>query len=90
MKNKSLIKEVKHFQKIAGLMKEAKGAQWMSELNPEVNGIEIYNDGTNRLFVIFDKNTGGIHVINDWNGEDFDEIWGTGGDVRSELLAAIK
>ena len=66
------------------------GAKWQSKLNPEVDGIEIYNDGTNRLFVIFDKNTGGIHVINDWNGEDFDEIWGTDGDVRPGLLAAIK
>jgi len=90
MKNKSLIKEVKYFQKIAGLIKEAESTQWMSKLNPEVNGIEIYNDGTNRLFVIFDKNTGGIHVINDWNGEDFDEVWGTGGDVRPKLLAALK
>ena len=90
MKKKSLIKEVKHFQKIAGLIKENEGAQWMSKLNPEVNGIEIYNDGDNRLFVIFDKNTGGIHVINDWNGEDFDEVWGTDGDVRPELLASIK
>jgi hypothetical protein len=66
------------------------GAQWQSKLNREVNGIEIYNDGDNRLFVIFDKNTGGIHIINDFNGEDFDEVWGTGGDVRSELLASIK
>ena len=90
MKNKSLIKEVKHFQKIAGLIKENEGAQWMSKLNPEVNGIEIYNDGDNRLFVIFDKNTGGIHVVNDWNGEDFDEVWGTDTDVRPELLAALK
>lgn len=94
MKKKSLIKEVKHFQKIAGLVNEGKGAQWMSKLNPEVNGIEIYNDGDNRLFVIFDKNTGGIHVINDFNGEDFDEVWGSGTtdadrDVRPELLASI-
>lgn len=66
------------------------GAKWQSKLNPEVNGIEIYNDGDNRLFVIFDKNTGGIHVINDFNGEDFDEVWGTGGDVRPELLTTIK
>ena len=65
------------------------GTQWQSKLNPEVNGIEIYNDGDNRLFVIFDKNTGGIHVVNDFNGEDFDEIWGTDVDVRPELLASI-
>lgn len=90
MKNKSLIKEVKHFQKIAGLLKENQGAQWMSKLNPEVEGIEIYNDGDNRLILIFDKNTGGIHVVNDWNGEDWDEVWGTDGDVRPELLASLK
>jgi hypothetical protein len=90
MKKKSLIKEVKHFQKIAGLLKENESVQWMSKLNREVNGIEIYNDGDNRLFVIFDKNTGGIHVINDFNGEDFDEVWGADVDVRPELLASIK
>jgi hypothetical protein len=65
------------------------GAKWQSKLNPEVNGIEIYNDGDNRLFVIFDKNTGGISIINDFNGGDFDEIWGTDRDVRPELLASI-
>jgi len=89
MKNKSLIKEVKHFQKIAGLIKEAKGTQWMSKLNPEVNGIEIYNDGDNRLFVIFDKNTGWVSIVNDWNGEDFDVIWGDPVDIRPELLASL-
>lgn len=73
---------------IMGNINEA-GTQWQSKLNPEVNGIEIYNDGDNRLFVIFDKNTGGIHVVNDFNGEDFDEIWGTDVDVRPELLASI-
>jgi hypothetical protein len=88
MKRK-LISEVKQLQKIAGILSENKGAQWMSKLNPEVNGIEIYNDGNNRLFVIFDKNTGGIHVINDFNGEDFDEVWGTDGDVRSDLLSSL-
>ena len=90
MKKKSLIKEVKHFQKIAGLLKENEGAQWMSKLNPEVNGIEIYNDGDNRLILIFDKKTGWVSIVNDWNGEDWDVIWGDPVDVRPELLASIK
>ena len=66
------------------------GAKWQSKLNPEVNGIEIYNDGDNRLFVIFDKNTGFVSIVNDWNGEDFDVIWGDPVDIRPELLASIK
>ena len=66
------------------------GAKWQSKLNPEVNGIEIYNDGDNRLFVIFDKNTGWVSIVNDWNGEDFDVIWGDPVDIRPELLASIK
>ena len=45
MKKKSLIKEVNHFQKIAGLIKENEGAQWMSKLNPEVNGTGTILDG---------------------------------------------
>lgn len=94
MKNKALLSEVRQLQKIAGVLKENKlgeaGVQWTSKLNPEVNGIEIYNDGDNRLFVIFDKNTGGLHVINDWNGEDYDEVWGSDGDVRPDLLAQLQ
>lgn len=94
--------EVKQLKKTAGILKEESGehnpgmyqeaeagTQWMSKLNPEVNGIEIYNDGDSRLFVIFDKNTGAISVINDWNGEDFDEVWGSDSDIRPELLAQI-
>jgi len=90
MKKKTLIKEVKHFQKIAGLLKENKGTQWMSKLNPEVNGIEIYNDGDNRLILIFDKKTGWVSIVNDWNGEDWDVIWGEPVDIRPELLSSIK
>lgn len=63
--------------------------QWMSRLNPELNGIEIYNDEENRLFVMFDKNTGQLKIINDWHGEDFDEVWGSDDDIRPDLLAQI-
>lgn len=88
---KTKINEVRQLQKIAGILKEGdEQTQWTSQLNQEVNGIEIYNDGDNRLFVIFDKMTGNLHVINDWNGEDFDEVWGSDGDIRPDLLAQIQ
>ena len=97
MKNK-YINEVKHLKKIAGILKEedfdlpdespfdnTNKGEWKSNLDVDLDGIEIYNDGENRLFVIFDKNTGVISVVNDWNGEDFDEVWSTE-DLRPILL----
>lgn len=100
----SRINEVRNLRKIAGLLKEDEDfdlefnplsqdrikPQWMSRLNPELNGIEIYNDEENRLFVIFDKDSGQLHIINDWHGEDFDEVWGSNGDIRPDLLAQIQ
>lgn len=98
---KQRLNELKQLQKIAGILKEedfdlpdespfdnANKGKWMSNLDVDLDGIEIYNDGENRLFIIFDKDTGVVSVINDWNGEDFDEVWSTE-DIRPTLLNSL-